>query len=156
MNAVKPNAVDSLALAVACHRRFLSYLADECLRENRSLAEATPPTPSNAAKRALHTSALETFQSAAKEFGTPPTSDTPNYTVFLQEIMRLLALRCWGRLGDLSHSANSLVSLTLGSERLLDYTATLGVETGRAQATLRMHDWLSLQLVLYLECLEGK
>jgi len=155
MNPSQPTAADALQLAAACHRRFLDYLASQFDRENVLYGEVASNTPENAAKLAMHKNAMDTLARTAKEFGAPPTSATPNYTHYLQEIKRLLDLRCGTRLMALSTVSSALVSLELCSTERQSLTVALGSETGQTQATQSMYNTFSLLVEPYFHYLHG-
>lgn len=153
MTVTKPTASVALELAVACHGKFITYIQEQIAKESTLYGEALEAEEQNPAAIALHGAALNTFADAAKEFRTPPSSDTPNFTHYLQEIQRLQALRAWGRLGDLSHVAQAAVLRTPNAAAAS--LEALGTETGRAQATRTLDDWCTLQMPQYLHYLQG-
>lgn len=155
MNPSKPTAVAALELAVACHRRFLDHIASQFDRENVLYGEVASNTPENTAKLAMHKSAMDTLANTAKEFAAPPTSATPNYTHYLQEIKRLLDLRCGTRLTALSTVSSTLVSLELCSTERQQWLVALGTETGQAQAMQNMYNIFILLVDPYFHFLQG-
>jgi hypothetical protein len=153
MTVNKTTSGEALKLAVACHAKFITYIQEQIAKESTLYGEAMEAEVKNPAAIAMHGAALNTFTDAAKEFRTPPSSDTPNLTHFLKEIERLQSLRVWGRLGDLSHTAQFSVEETPNA--VASSLESLGTQAGRARATLALHDWCSLQMVPYLQYLQG-
>jgi len=153
MTVTKATADEALKLAVACHGKFITYIQEQIAKESTLYGEALEADVKNPAAIAMHGAALNTFTDAAKEFQTPPSSDTPNFTHYLKEIERLQSLRVWGRLGDLSHTTQ--FSVLEKSNSVASTLDALGSEAGRARATLALHDWCCLHMVPYLQYLQS-
>lgn len=153
MTVTKPTADEALKLAIVCHGNFITYIQEQIAKESTLYGEAMKADVKNHAAIAMHGAALNEFNDAAKEFRTPPTSETPNFTHYLQEIDRLQSLRVWGRLADLSNTAQfSVVDTPNAVASSLD---ALGTQAGRSRATLTLHEWCCLHMASYLQYLQG-